>query len=328
MIMEKIKICHLSKSFGDTKVLDDVSLTINQGDIYGILGLSGAGKSTLIRCINGLETYDEGEIYFNEQLLSNSSKLISRDNKKKIAMIFQSFNLMKQRNVLQNVEFALEINNVKDKHLRRQKAIDALTKVGLKDKLYAYPSELSGGQAQRVAIARALVLEPEVLLSDEATSALDPDTTSSILSLLKQLNKELGLTIIMISHQITAIEEICNKVAILSSSKIIEEGELSDVFLNPKTEIAKKLIYSNQIKTLLDNNKMLRIRFDGNLDEPLIANIVNQCGIMVSIVYASSKVIDGKVYGQVVIKLPQSAKDIEKLEKYLTLKNVSYEEVE
>lgn len=326
--MEKIKICHLSKSFGDTKVLDDVSLTINQGDIYGILGLSGAGKSTLIRCINGLETYDEGEIYFNEQLLSNSSKLISRDNKKKIAMIFQSFNLMKQRNVLQNVEFALEINNIKDKHLRRKKAIDALTKVGLKDKLYAYPSELSGGQAQRVAIARALVLEPEVLLSDEATSALDPDTTSSILSLLKQLNKELGLTIIMISHQITAIEEICNKVAILSSSKIIEEGELSDVFLNPKTEIAKKLIYSNQIKTLLDNNKMLRIRFDGNLDEPLIANIVNQCGIMVSIVYASSKVIDGKVYGQVVIKLPQSAKDIEKLEKYLTLKNVSYEEVE
>lgn len=326
--MEKIKICHVSKSFGNTKVLDDVSLTINKGDIYGILGLSGAGKSTLIRCINGLENYDEGEIYFNGELLSSSTKCVSRGNKKKIAMIFQSFNLMKQRNVLQNVEFALEINNVKDKRLRRQKAIEALIKVGLKDKLYSYPSELSGGQAQRVAIARALVLEPEVLLSDEATSALDPETTSSILSLLKQLNKELGLTIIMISHQITAIEEICNKVAILSSSKIIEEGELSDVFLNPKTDITKKLIYSNQIKTLLDNNKMLRIRFDGNLDEPLIANIVNQCGIMVSIVYASSKVIDGKVYGQVVIKLPQVEKDIEKLQKYLTLKNVSYEEVE
>ena len=187
--MAKIEIKNVSKSFGDLKVLDDISLTINKGDIYGVLGLSGAGKSTLVRCINGLETFDEGEILFNDKLLASPTHKVDRVNKRKIAMIFQSFNLLQQVDVLKNVEFALEINNIPNK---KEKAIEALKLVGLGDKLHAYPSELSGGQAQRVAIARALVLEPEVLLSDEATSALDPETTSSILKLLKKLNKELG----------------------------------------------------------------------------------------------------------------------------------------
>ena len=325
--MSQIKISHLSKSFGDNLVLDDISLEVNKGDLYGILGLSGAGKSTLIRCINGLESYDKGEIYLNDELLSSPTKEIKKEKKKKIAMIFQSFNLLQQITVLKNVEFALEINKVYDKETRRLKALEALKKVGLEDKKDAYPSQLSGGQQQRVAIARALVLEPEILLSDEATSALDPETTASILELLKKLNKELGLTIIMISHQIEVIEQICNKVAIIANTKIIEQGELSEVFLNPKTKIARSIIYSNQIQTLYDENKMLRILFNGNLDEPLIANIITSCNILVSIVYADSKVIDGKVYGQVLIKLPKEEKDVSKLLKYLKLHGVNYEEV-
>lgn len=322
--MSKIEIKNVSKSFDNLKVLDNISLNIEQGDIYGILGLSGAGKSTLVRCINGLETFDEGEILFNNEVIASPSKKVNRENKRKIAMIFQSFNLLQQVDVLKNVEFALEINNIPNK---KEKALQALKRVGLIDKIHAYPSQLSGGQAQRVAIARALVLEPEVLLSDEGTSALDPETTESILKLLKELNKELGLTIIMISHQINVIESICNKVAILSNSKLVENGELSDVFLNPKTDIAKKLIYTNHVKTKLDEEKTIRLTFDGNSDEPVIANIVEECGILVSILYADTKVIDGKIYGQLVFKLPKKTKDITKLKKYLDIHNIKYEEV-
>lgn len=322
--MAEIEIKHLSKSFNDHKVLDDVSLSVNKGDIYGILGLSGAGKSTLVRCINGLETFDEGEIYFKNELLANKTLKVTNEKRRKLTMIFQSFNLLEQRDVLGNVLFALEINKAKDKE---KKALDALSRVGLIEKLHNYPSELSGGEKQRVAIARALVLEPDVLLSDEATSSLDPDTTNSIFNLLHELNKEYGLTIIMISHQINVIESICNKVAILDKAKIVENGDMSDVFLNPKTRIAKDLIYSNHVKTMLDDKKMIRFLFNGNLDEPLIANIVEECNILVSIVYADTKVINGKVYGQVVIKLPLEKKDITVLEKYLKLHAINFEEV-
>jgi len=322
--MAEIEIKHLSKSFNDHRVLDDVSLSVNKGDIYGILGLSGAGKSTLVRCINGLETFDEGEIYFKDELLANRTLKVTNEKRRKLTMIFQSFNLLEQRDVLGNVLFALEINKAKDKE---KKALDALSRVGLIEKLHNYPSELSGGEKQRVAIARALVLEPDVLLSDEATSSLDPDTTNSIFNLLHELNKEYGLTIIMISHQINVIESICNKVAILDKAKIVENGDMSDVFLNPKTRIAKDLIYSNHVKTMLDDKKMIRFLFNGNLDEPLIANIVEECNILVSIVYADTKVINGKVYGQVVIKLPLEKKDITVLEKYLKLHAINFEEV-
>jgi D-methionine transport system ATP-binding protein len=322
--MSELEIKHLSKSFNGHKVLDDISLNVEKGDIYGILGLSGAGKSTLVRCINGLENFDEGEIYFKDKLVANKTFSVDKETRRKIVMIFQSFNLLEQRDVLGNVLFALEIIKAKDKE---KKALDALNKVGLGDKLHSYPSELSGGQKQRVAIARALVLEPDILLSDEATSSLDPETTSSILDLLKKLNEEYGLTIIMISHQINVIESICNKVAILDNSKIVENGEMSDVFLSPKTKIAKELIYSDHVKTMLDNKKMIRFLFNGNLDEPLIANIVEDCNILVSIVYADTKVIDNKVYGQVVIKLPSNKKEINVLEKYLKLHKINFEEV-
>lgn len=326
--MSEISIRHLSKSFDGRKILDDISLDINKGDIYGVLGLSGMGKSTLVRCINGLETFDCGEIYFKDKQIAAKDRKVDRMDRRKIAMIFQSFNLLSQRDVLGNVRLAMEISS--DRSNRKEWnaiCLNALKKVGLEDKAHSYPSELSGGQSQRVAIARALVLQPEVLLSDEATSALDPETTESILDLLKKLNKDLGLTIIMISHQIQAIESICTKVAILDHTKIVEEGDMADVFLNPKTEIARQLIYSNHVKTMFDSKKMVRLMFNGNLDEPIIANIVQDCSILVSIVYADTKVIDGKMYGQVVIKLPAEEKDTQKLEKYLNLHAVHYEEV-
>lgn len=314
-----LKLENICKSFGEQKVLNNVNLEVEQGDIYGILGLSGAGKSTLVRCINGLEKYDSGNIYFQNKLATFDSAY-----RRDIAMIFQNFNLLQQRTVLKNVELAGEI--VKDKE-RKEKATKLLELVGLGDKLDAYPSTLSGGQQQRVAIARALMSNPKILLCDEATSALDPDTTNSILELLSNLNKQLGLTILIISHQMSVIETICNKVAIIDHSQIIENGLLYDVFLSPKTEMAKKLIYSGHVNTKLDDKKLIKLIFNGEVESPLIANIIQDCNILVSIIYADSRVIDDKVYGQLIMKLPYYDKDIKKLEKYLELHNVHYEEV-
>ena len=240
-------------------------------------------------------------------------------------MIFQSFNLLQQRTVLKNVELAGEFFKDKD---RKQKAIDLLNLVGLSDKLNSYPSQLSGGQQQRVAIARALMNEPEVLLCDEATSALDPDTTKSILNLLKELNEKLDLTILIISHQMSVVEAICTKVAIINDAKIVEDGELYDVFLSPKAEISKKLIYSGHVNTKLNENKMIKLIFDGEVDSPIIANIIQDCNILVSIVYADSKAINNKIFGQMIFKLPYYDKDIAKLKKYLSLKQIKYEEVD
>ena len=323
--MSLISIKHISKSYETHKILDDVSLEVEKGDIYGILGLSGAGKSTLVRCINGLENFDEGEITFHDEILCSPTKKVSKEHKHKIGMIFQGFNLLEQRDVLGNVMLGLEF--VKDKN-KKEKALEAIKKVGLEDKINFYPSELSGGQQQRVAIARALALEPEVILSDDATSALDPETTQSILDLLKKLNKEYGLTIIMISHQMQVIEQICNKVAIIDKAKIVEEGNLDEVFLKPQTDIAKSLIYSNQVKTKLDENKTIRLIFDGNTDEPILANIIQCCSILVSILYADTKVINNRIYGQMIIKLPKHKADVEKLKKYLEIEKIKYEEVD
>ncbi|MBP5092098.1 MAG: methionine ABC transporter ATP-binding protein [Bacilli bacterium] len=324
--MAAIEIRNLSKRFGDKVVLDHISLSIEKGDIFGILGLSGAGKSTLVRCINGLEGFDEGEILYEGKLLASPTHEVERASRMRIAMIFQSFNLLDQKNILQNVELGLAFQGVKKKE-RREMALEAIKRVGLSGREKSYPSELSGGQKQRVAIARAIALKPEVILSDEATSALDPETTKGILALLKELHAELGITIVMISHQMNVIEDICNKVAILDKSKLVEQGPLSDVFLNPKTAIARSLVYSNHVSTSLSDDSFIRLLFDGNADIPLIANIVQDCGILVSLVYADTKVIEGKVYGQTVIKSPKEEKDLEKLRRYLKLQKVDFEEV-
>ncbi len=314
-----IELRNIYKSFGKTNVLNNVNLQVRKGDIYGVLGLSGAGKSTLVRCINGLETFDEGEI-----LYYGVPATFDRQYKREVGMIFQSFNLLQQRTVLKNVEIAGELFHQEGS---RQKAIELLNRVGLGDKLNSYPSQLSGGQQQRVAIARALMTNPKVLLCDEATSALDPETTQSILELLKELNEELGLTIIIISHQMSVIEAICNRVAIIDHSMIVEDGTLYDVFLSPKAEVAKKLIYSGHLNTKFSDDRYIKLIFDGEIDNPLIANIIQDCNILISIVYADSKTIDGKIYGQLVIKLPSVEKDVIKLKKYLSLKNIKYEEI-
>ncbi len=324
--MSLLEIRHLNKSYDGNKVLNDISLNVEKGDIYGILGLSGAGKSTLVRCINSLEDFDSGEIIYDGHVLCSPHNPIRREERRKIGMIFQSFNLLQQKTVLDNVLLGLKINHV-DRKERLGMALEALRRVGLEDKKDSYPSQLSGGQQQRVAIARVLALKPEVLLSDEATSALDNENTMSILALLKSLNEEYGLTILMISHQMNVIENICNKVAIIDHSNIIEQGNMSDVFLNPKSDVTRKLVYSNKVSTVLDNNNLIRILFDGNVDEPLISNIVSECNIAVSIVYASTQVVDGMAYGQTIIKSPKEEADREKLKKYLTLKNVRFEEV-
>lgn len=318
-----LEIRHLTKTYGSkdnkTVALKDVSLTVNDGDIYGIIGLSGAGKSTLVRCINGLETADEGEIVYNGKKVAFDSEY-----RRNVAMIFQGFNLLQQRNVLKNVEIAGEI--VKDK-ARKEKAIRLLETVGLGDKLKAYPSELSGGQQQRVAIARALMTEPKVLLCDEATSALDPDTAQSILELLKELNRTLGLTIIIISHQMSVIEAICNRVAIIENSHITADGELYDVFLSPKTETAKKLIYSGHIYTKDVDRPLVKLMFNGQTEEPIVSNIIRDLDVQVSILYANSKVINDKLYGQTIFSVVDYDANIGRIREYLNAHGVLFEEV-
>ena len=315
-----LEIRNLSKSFKELKVLDNISLKIYKKDVYGILGLSGAGKSTLVRCINGLEKFDDGKLLFN-----NEEVVFDRSYRKKVAMIFQQFNLLDQRTVLKNVELPGELFNDPD---TKEKALYYLEMVGLKDKIHSYPSQLSGGQKQRVAIARALMSEPEILLCDEATSALDPDTTNQVLNLLKDLNKNLGLTIIMISHQMNVIEKICNKVAIIDNAKIVEYGDTQDIFLHPKTEISKKIIYSGHINTKVDDSKLLKVIFNGEVDKPIIANIVQDCNIVLSVIYADSKVVNGCLYGQLIFKMPADVNDVNKLRKYLELNNITYKEVD
>ena len=332
-----LEISNLSKSFKNgkdiTPVLDGISLSINKGDIFGVIGLSGEGKSTLVRCINRLEQADSGIITFddeNKQLEVGSLKGSDlRSYRKKVSMIFQDFNLLNQKTVYQNIEFPLTLDKNYKKNSNDEARIKELIKlVGLESKESSYPSQLSGGQKQRVAIARALINNPKILLCDEATSALDPTTADQILDLLKNLNKELGLTIIIIAHQMSVIERVCNKVAILSDHKVVEYGDVAEVFLNPQTKAARKLIYSGHVETKFHDSRLIKFEFDGDTNVPLIANIIQECNILVSIVYANSWVVDDKIYGQLIIKLPYYEEDIDRLKTYLNLKNIAYKEVE
>lgn len=330
--MSILEIIGLSKSFCSNKtivnVLDNISLNVEKGDVYGVIGLSGEGKSTLVRCINRLENPDSGEIRFDGiDVLSLKGKAL-RDYRKNVSMIFQDFNLLNQKTVFQNVEFPLTlVKGYKRTEESVNKINELIDLVGLSEKKQSYPSQLSGGQKQRVAIARALINNPQILLCDECTSALDPTTADQILDLLKTLNKDLGLTVIIIAHQMSVIERVCNKVAILSDHKIAENGAISDVFLNPKTEAAKSLVYSGHVVTKLHERKLIRLCFNGDIETPLVANIIQDCNILVSIVFANSWMVKGKTYGQLIIKLPYYDEDIIKLKKYLDMKGVSYEEV-
>ncbi len=332
-----IQIQHVSKIFYQKKTkieaLKDITLDIYPGEIFGIIGLSGAGKSTLVRCINYLERPTEGTILFQteDELIDlgslNNKELIPV--RQKISMIFQQFNLMMQRNALENVCFPLELAGVK-KEVAREKATKLLELVGLADRMEAYPSQLSGGQKQRVAIARALATDPKILLCDEATSALDPNTTNQVLQLLKDINKKLGVTIILITHEMSVIEKICNRVAIIDNSQIAEVASVQKLFSNPKTAIAKHLVFPEQIvENRQFSRKALRIVFNGVAStEPIISNMVLECKSAVNIMFADTRDVDGKAMGQMIVQLPEDELTALKMKHYLSTQDVVIEEVE
>ncbi len=328
-----ISIQHLGKSFKSrgliVEAIKDVSIDILPGEIYGIIGLSGAGKSTLVRCINYLERPTSGEIIFDDQRLSTLSPKELRKVRQEMGMIFQQFQLLEQRTALKNITFPLEIQGVKKKEAE-ERARELLKIVELSDRENAYPSQLSGGQKQRVAIARALATNPKVLLCDEATSALDPNTTNSILDLLKRLNKELGITVVVITHEMEVISQICDKVAIIDQGVIAESGNVSDIFMEPKSRIGRELILGDAVKDVkFKKGKYYRITFDGRgSGEPVIANLVLQTKAPVNILYAETRDVGGIARGQMVIQLPSDEAQQREILNYLRFANVPYEEVD
>ena len=307
-----ISIEGLSKTFrtadGTVEALKNVSLTVSDGDIYGIIGMSGAGKSTLVRCINLLERPTEGTVRIDGRDLCALTENELRAVRREISMIFQNFNLLAQRTCLGNICFPLELAGIGKKDAEAR-ARELLSLVGLPDKADSYPSQLSGGQKQRVAIARALATDPKVLLCDEATSALDPKTTHDILQLLRDLHRKLGLTVIMITHQMSVVEEICSKVAILDNGSVAEEGPVETVFSAPKSDAAKRLVFPDGYEDLPEASgaeKRLRIVFRGarTTSTPLIAKMAVEKGILASILAASVKTISEKEYGSMVLTVP------------------------
>ncbi|MCI6289862.1 MAG: ATP-binding cassette domain-containing protein [Clostridiales bacterium] len=327
-----IELKHLGKTFRDgakpVVAIKDINLTIEDGDIFGVIGLSGAGKSTLIRCINFLEKPTEGQVIFDGVDLGSLKHSELLRTRQRMSMIFQGFNLLAQRTALENVCYPLEIAHVKRK-AAREKARKLLEIVGLGDREKAYPSQLSGGQKQRVAIARALATDPKVLLCDEATSALDPNTTRSILELLKKINAEMGVTIIVITHEMKVIEQICNRVAVIDQSHIVEQGLVKDVFLAPKSRIARELILpQTEAVEEVHGERKVRIVFDGNSAfEPVISNLTLECHAAVNILGADTKNIDGKAYGQMLLQLPEDENAQSRIFNYLNTRKIPYEEV-
>ena len=321
-----IEIKNLSKTYPNgVTALNDISITINDGEIFGIIGLSGAGKSTLIRCINFLERPSSGEVIIDGQNLGELSKKELLKTRQNIGMIFQGFNLLAQRNVIKNICYPLEIAGVK-KADAIKRAEELLELVGLSDKKKAYPSQLSGGQKQRVAIARALAARTRYLLCDEATSALDPDTTNSILELMKKINQTLGVTIVVITHEMKVIGKICDRVAVLDNSTVAEIGNVSDVFAVPKSDIAKKLVlHEAKAVDVIPSGAKLRIVFNGeNSFKPVIANLVLECGVPVNILYADTKDIEGKAYGQILLGLPDDEKSVRRIYAYLDANDIRF----
>ncbi|MEE0794868.1 MAG: ATP-binding cassette domain-containing protein [Oscillospiraceae bacterium] len=345
MFLALIEIRNLCKTFGTgstaVHALEDVSLDIEAGEIFGIIGLSGAGKSTLVRCMNLLERPTSGTVTVDGADMTALSDKELRAARREIGMIFQSFNLLMQRNALANVRFPLELAGVPKKEANKR-AQELLDMVGLGDRAEAFPAQLSGGQKQRVAIARALATNPKVLLCDEATSALDPTTTESILELLKNLNRQLGVTVVVITHEMRVVERICSRVAIIADSRIAEMGPVQDVFLNPQTEAAKKLVLPSRAGKLegfssdsenraVDEcrGRLIRLAFDGETtDRPIIADMILSCGAPVSIVYADTRSIEGRLYGHTVLQLPSDPAVAEKLRRWLSDEGVIFTEEE
>ena len=308
-----IELQHLTKRFASTSggtvvALKDINLTIRDGDIYGIIGMSGAGKSTLVRCINMLERPDEGSVLVNGKAMQQLSAAELRAARREITMIFQQFNLLMQRTCLDNILFPMELTKT-PKAQAEARARQLLELVGLPDKADAYPAQLSGGQKQRIAIARALATDPKVLLCDEATSALDPNTTQAILQLIQKINRELGITVVVITHQMSVVEQICNRVAILDEGTVVEEGEVQAIFSHPNTAAARRLVYPAGAPKAeaLPGHRLVRVAFNGTqtTDKPLVASLAIECGALVSILAADTRIVNGQTLGSMLLALPE-----------------------
>ena len=327
-----IQVENLCKSFstksGIVEAARNISFSIEKGEIFGIIGLSGAGKSTLVRCLNLLERPTSGTIRIKEKNLMELPERKLRKERQNIGMIFQHFNLLMQRTALDNVCFPMEIVGISKKEARK-KALEYLKIVGLEEKALSYPSQLSGGQKQRVAIARVLASDPEILLCDEATSALDPQTTKSILELLKKINKEYGITVVVITHEMSVVQEICNRVAVLERGVLVESGTVEELFRSPKTEAARRLVFSGRTQIQEMNGKRLvRVTFkDRSSFEPVIANLVLAYRTPVNILYADTKNIGGAAEGEMILQLPEIEETAEKMIEYLRETNMGVEEL-
>lgn len=308
-----IELINISKTFktpkSQIKALQDVNLQVERGDIYGIIGFSGAGKSTLVRCINFLEVPTEGKVRINGVELNNLSPSQLREKRKKIGMIFQHFNLMYNIDVFQNIAAPLKGRGYSNAQIT-EKVKSLLSLVGLEDKIHSYPRQLSGGQKQRVAIARALSNDPEILLCDEATSALDPNTTKSILQLLREIHKKTGITIVIITHQMEVVKQICTKVAVMEDGRIVEKGSLLEIFSNPKTQISKDFVSQTMhseefLEKMKDGHRTLyKISFFGETtDYPLISDVIKHYGIDVNILFGNIEKISDSFIGSLYVEL-------------------------
>lgn len=327
-----IKLENVSKTFssghGDVEAVRNIDLSIEKGDIFGIIGLSGAGKSTLVRCLNLLERPTEGRVYIDGKDMMSLSNRELAIKRRDIGMIFQHFNLLMQRNVLDNVAFPLEIAGHKRSEARKM-AEKYLHTVGLSEKADAYPAQLSGGQKQRVAIARVLASDPKILLCDEATSALDPQTTKSILELIKNINHDLDITVVIITHEMSVVQEICNKVAVLDHGSKVEEGTVEELFRSPKTEEAKKLVFSETAHIRrMHSDRQIRVIFDGkSAFEPILGNITLELKTPLNILYANTQTINGNAQGEMILQLPPNKEVADKMVEYFKEKNLGAEEV-
>lgn len=317
-----IQFNNISKRFESVDALRNVNLRVSEGDFYGVIGMSGAGKSTLIRLINGLIKPDEGQVIVNDLNINTLGDKELNRVRSKIGMIFQHFNLLSQQTVLENVVLPLKLLGIPKKE-RNDKGLELLAAVHLEDKANAYPAQLSGGQKQRVAIARALINDCPILLCDEATSALDPISTQSILDLLKDLQQKLGLTIVMITHQMKVIQQVCNKVAILDKGELIEEGDVDEIFTHPKHPKTKKLLFVEEPVEFSSKQPRLRLIFDGiNAFEPIISDLILTTKQSINILWANTNEIKEKIYGQMLIQVPELSLEI--LE-YLNKRQISYQ---
>ena len=330
--MSDILIQNVCKTFstkeGEVQALKNVNLSIGSGDIFGIIGMSGAGKSTLVRCMNFLEVPSEGQVLIDGKSLGDFSEKELRKEREKIGMIFQHFNLLMQKNVLENVCFPLYIQGKKKTEARKKalELLELLEIVGLADKANAYPAQLSGGQKQRVAIARALASDPQILLCDEATSALDPQTTSSILELLKDINQKFQITIVIITHQMAVVREICTHVAIMKDGEVKEQGLVAEIFNHPKSQVAKELISRDTgadvehvvTKPEIQSGEKIRIVFSENSAfEPVIANLVLIFHEPVNILKADTKNVGGVAKGEMILQFMKDSSNVAEMKEYL-----------